>query len=656
MKLFNAPWSKPPECLRDRFALERARLGRWLRDRGLPLRPTVRLVYHPSYLDFLLESGGRHSFDVRRPARILETLSGLGLLARKQVLTPSRITRDALSTVHPAFYLDALCEAGHLAELFRLDRRTLSGDDGTCQRALEPFLWQTGGTLLAAEEALRRRGPGINLGGGFHHAQRDLAEGFCPVNDLAVAVNVLRRRGAIRRALIIDLDHHQGGGTASIFGEDEDIFTFSIHGQTWFEAPPKEHHVDVQLPPHVSDDVYLQIVRDRLREALDRFHPDLAIYVAGADPARGDRFGDSGISEDALLRRDMHVARAFVDHGIPLAVVLGGGYGPLSWSIPFNFIFALLTGRPSPASLRPSNVSARYFQVHQSLTARDLSQDDGSPTDDELWADLDGSGIVGGLLLGYYTREGIDLALERYGFFDLLREKGFDDLLISIDTRQAARHVMRIHYRDRDPEHLLIEAAACLRPFYLPGGEVCQTLRVEWLLMQNPTANFNLEQPPLPGQDYPGLGLFRWFGEILRLVAMRLSCDGVSNQPERYHNGHLYGKVMRFFRPEDEGVLRALDRDLLASTSLSDGDGDGGDGDGGLGLNLAEATRAVDAGKIYDVDRGEIFRWEERTQVLPITLKLSRYFADAEYQERVDAEMQRRHFRWAEESERKKGS
>ncbi len=632
MPLFGPTWGEQPEGLRDRLALGLSRVGRFIRDLGVPLRPPARLVYHPSYLDFPKESGGRHSFDVRRPARILEQLSRLRILAKGQVLTPTKIARRDLLAVHTARYLDRLCDRDQLAELLHLDQEALvsqQGQDDDCPALLAPFLWQTGGTLLAAERAISEGIPVVNLGGGFHHAQRDRADGFCPINDLAVAVAALRDRGLVQRALIIDLDYHQGDGTAQIFADDEDVFTLSLHGQSWVDFGAKENHIDVQLPRPIDDRTYLRLVRRALGEALDRFRPDLVLYIAGADPARGDRFGNLGVSEQALLTRDMHVARTVEVSRIPLAVVLGGGYGALSWSIPFNFIYTLLTGSPPSERLRPSNIAARYQHVHQSLSATELGHEDGDLDDGDLMAQLTGRDTVGGRVLGFYTRDGLALALERYGFLDLLREKGFDGFLLSVDTSSSARHIVRLHFGQRDPEHLLIELVLCIRSLYLPSGEECRMLRVEWLLMQDPTAGFSLEQPPLPGQDYPGLGLFRWFGELLRLMAMRLECDGLSNQPQHYHNGHLYGKVMMFFHPEDEGQLRALDRDLLGRDNL----------------NLAEATRAVECGRVIDVETGEPIKWEVRAQVLPITLRLSSYFMSDEYRRSVLEHRQRRSFR-----------
>jgi acetoin utilization deacetylase AcuC-like enzyme len=607
--------------LRDRAALARGRMVRWLRDRGVPLPTRVHLVYHPSYLEFPKEVGPRHAFDVRRPARILEQLQRNRVLSHAQVIEPAIANRVQLERVHPVDYLDAIAEPEYLASVLHLRSYASLLDAARDSSVLEPFLWQTGGTIKACEQALETRGVAVNLGGGFHHAQRDRAEGFCPINDIAVAISVTRCRSGIRRVMVIDLDFHQGDGTAHIFARDEDVFTLSVHGQSWTDISDKRSHLDVLAPSRVCDRPYLDIVKGAVTEAFARFSPELVIYVAGSDVWREDRFGDFGVSEDGVLARDLWVEEAISSRNLPLAVVLGGGYGELSWSLPFNFIYALLVGSPPDRDHRPSNIGARYQRIQRKLDPAELGKDDSELTDDDLMMQLESRGQSGGRVLGFYTRQGIEIALERYGFLDLLRDKGFDDLLISIDTRLSTRHVMRLHYKQRDPDHLLIELAACLRPLFLPSGSErpaskgteCRTIRIEWLMMQDPRSEFSLEQPPLPGQVHPGLGLFRWFGQILRLVAVRLECDALTANPEHYHNGHLYGKVMRFFRPEDEGRLRAIERDVGH-------------------LPLPDVTRAVDEGRLIETNSGQPLVWDARVQVLPVTPRMASYFARPEYE------------------------
>lgn len=601
---------------RDRLRIVASRALSWLRERGAPLPGRAAVVYHPSYITFAREAAVHCALDLRRPARIVSALKEAGVLASADILAPRPVSGALLARVHTAGLQQRIFDNAQLAAALHLGTERLPQAEGAL---IEPFLWHAGGSVLAVEQALASKRPVINLGGGFHHAERDRVAGFCPINDIAIAIEAARCAGAARRVLVVDLDFHQGSGTAAIFADDEDVFTLSIHGQSWAAPPSKENQLDLQLPARACDGGYLKALRGALEEVGRRFHPDLAIYIAGADTHEDDRRGGFAMSEEGILQRDIAVSRWLEERKIPYAVLLGGGYGTLSWAIPYNYSFYLLTGSPPPARWRPSNISGRYAKVHRSLEPEELGYHrEGELSDEELFG--------GGRFLDYYTREGIELAMERYGFTALLREKGFDDLLMSIDTSLSTRHVARVHYERRDPAHLLIELAAARRPIYLPDGTEFSAVRIEWLLMQDPRQDFPPEAVALPGQNYPGLGLFRWFGEILRLMVVRLECDAMSSFPEHFHNGHVYGKVMRFLDPEAEGQLRAIERDLDA-------------------VPLAELTAAVTQGRVIEQGSGEALRWEARTQVLPVTPRLARHFEGEAYGRQVAAAMKRLSYR-----------
>ncbi|MBW2735508.1 MAG: hypothetical protein JRH20_24245, partial [Deltaproteobacteria bacterium] len=273
---------------RDQLRIFTARAQRWMRDRGVPFGGRAAVVYHPQYLAFPQEAGTRCSFDTRRPLHILEALQQAGVLAGRDVLTPRPVPLALISRVHSDGLLQRIGDEAQLASLLHLDPTTLPRGQG---RLLEPFLWQTGGSVLAVERALAEGRPMINLGGGFHHAERDHVGGFCPVNDIAIAIEAARRGGRVRRVLVIDLDFHQGSGTAAIFAQDEEVFTLSLHGQSWVDAPQKENHIDVLLPADTCDGGYLRALDGALGEVDRRFRPELAIYVAGADAHEDDRRG-----------------------------------------------------------------------------------------------------------------------------------------------------------------------------------------------------------------------------------------------------------------------------------------------------------------------------------------------------------------------------
>jgi len=181
------------------------------------------------------------------------------------------------------------------------------------------------GTLEAAHDALDH-GAGINLAGGTHHAFADRGEGFCVFNDVAVAVRSLQRSQEIRNVAIVDLDVHQGNGTASIFEDDPDVFTFSMHGDNNYPFHKESSRLDVGLPDACDDSLYLgQLVR-YLDAVLDAARPDLVCYLGGADPYSEDRFGRLKLSIDGLRRRDQIVFETCYRRGLPVVMTLAGGY------------------------------------------------------------------------------------------------------------------------------------------------------------------------------------------------------------------------------------------------------------------------------------------------------------------------------------------
>ena len=182
-----------------------------------------------------------------------------------------------------------------------------------------------GGSILAARVALDR-GFGINLGGGFHHAFPDHGEGFCVFHDVAIAIRELQEAGEIRRAAILDLDVHQGNGSAAIFREDPTVFTFSIHEEDNYPAvkPPSDR--DIGLDSGTGGSAYLAALEHWIPQILDRHQPDLVAYIAGADPYREDQLGRLQLTREDLRSRDRVVFEASSSRSIPVASFLAGGY------------------------------------------------------------------------------------------------------------------------------------------------------------------------------------------------------------------------------------------------------------------------------------------------------------------------------------------
>ncbi|MCA9540754.1 MAG: hypothetical protein KC620_17765 [Myxococcales bacterium] len=251
-----------------------------------------------------------------------------------------------------------------------------------------------------------------------------------------------------------------------------------------------------------------------------------------------------------------------------------------------------------PPDEDPTAFTVRYDRVFDSLSMADL-QRDSSPLDesgvlDDLFRSAHGSHYF----LNTYSEEGARHAFERYGFFDLLRKRGFEPVF-SADVADPDEHRLRIHDGVRRPDRLLIEASVSVRSLDLPGAPACRMLFINWLLMQDPRRAFRPTDVPLPGQAHPGLGLFLRFGYLLRLMAARVECEGMLNHPSYFHNGVLYGKMFHFADPQVEGTFLALTRDLAH-------------------LPLAEASNALRDGRVVDA-AGAVAEWQPVAQVLPIS-------------------------------------
>ena len=273
------------------------------------------LIYADGY-DLKLRG---HIFPSAKYRLIRELLLRKRLVSDEDFIEPAPATNDELHTVHAAHWISRL-QSGRLNyhEILKLEAPYSPA-------MVSASVLAAGGTLAAARLALER-GAAYNVGGGFHHAFHAHGEGFCAINDIAVAIRVLQLERRIRTAMVIDCDVHQGNGTADLFARDESVFTLSIHqlNNYPFEKPPST--LDVDLDDGVGDREYLEKLRTACESALDSFTPDLLIYVAGADPFFDDQLGGLALSKEGLLIRDRIVFNAALRRKIPVASVLAGGY------------------------------------------------------------------------------------------------------------------------------------------------------------------------------------------------------------------------------------------------------------------------------------------------------------------------------------------
>jgi acetoin utilization deacetylase AcuC-like enzyme len=186
---------------------------------------------------------------------------------------------------------------------------------------------RSAGATIAACRAALEQGTAANLAGGTHHAHADHGEGFCVFNDAAIAARLMQAERRVQRVAIVDLDVHQGNGTASILARDESVFTLSLHAENNYPFKKENSDLDVALPDGTDDSAYLQALRDALAALFGRFSPQLIIYLAGADPHEGDRLGRLKLTIDGLAERDRVVLGEAHQRGIPVAVTMAGGYG-----------------------------------------------------------------------------------------------------------------------------------------------------------------------------------------------------------------------------------------------------------------------------------------------------------------------------------------
>jgi acetoin utilization deacetylase AcuC-like enzyme len=207
---------------------------------------------------------------------------------------------------------------------------------------LEYYRAVTGGTLMATAFALRCNIPAFNLGGGFHHAHPDRAEGFCLINDVAIAIEKFRKLGRAERFMVIDLDYHQGNGNLLYFQNDTGVYTFSMHADTWIDIDA-DFNKDILVSTECDDVTYLSILVDELENTFTEFEPDAVFYIAGSDPYRNDTLAGMKLTREGMLKRNMYVYQLVRQKNIPLVILAGGGYGPESWEVYYDFINYCLT-------------------------------------------------------------------------------------------------------------------------------------------------------------------------------------------------------------------------------------------------------------------------------------------------------------------------
>jgi acetoin utilization deacetylase AcuC-like enzyme len=278
--------------------------------------PYPPIVHHPA---FRAEMPPGHRFPMDKFSRLAAVLEAEGVAGPDGFVCPEPIDLESLLLVHDEAYVRGVIELTLSADVVR--RVGLPNTESVARRAQAAV----GGTLLAARLALEH-GIACNTAGGSHHAEAGAGAGFCVFNDVAVAARRLQAEGRVRQVLVVDLDVHQGDGTARIFDGDPSVFTFSMHAEKNFPARKAVSDLDVDLPDGMGDDAYLEALFGILPELLARVAPDLVFFNAGVDPHADDRLGRLSLSDEGLARREAFVLGSCLERQIPVAGVIGGGY------------------------------------------------------------------------------------------------------------------------------------------------------------------------------------------------------------------------------------------------------------------------------------------------------------------------------------------
>ena len=295
----------------------------------------TNLVFTPRYKTPLSDYGFDKPFALDRGEMVLKRL-GEDIGAPVPYLEPQPITDEQVRLVHTAEYLETLKNPRTWIDLFEFQESEYFPERAVrpLPSIIEDFKLKSGGTLTACEISLET-GLAANLGGGYHHAFPDQGRGYCPINDIAIAIRHLQKTGKIKKAMIVDLDFHQGDGTAVTFQNDDSVFTFSVHSEEGWPEIKQKSDLDIPIK-EIEKEKYLEKTEAGLKLSLSKFAPDMVIYVGGSDPYEKDVLPGTSyfrLPLSVMKARDELVIDTFADKGISFASVFAGGYGPDVWEV-----------------------------------------------------------------------------------------------------------------------------------------------------------------------------------------------------------------------------------------------------------------------------------------------------------------------------------
>ncbi len=535
----------------------------------------VPVFYDPHYRLPLPSIEAARGVEPRRADFVAWYLLMREVISPSELRVPGRVVYSELSLVHTPQLLEALGRKETLASVYAVDPSDLPVDE-----TLSSVRLAAGGTVAAARLALKRRGPVVNLLGGFHHAFPEKAGGMCPVNDLAIALAVARAEGFTGQAVIIDLDAHPPDGTAACLSGDARAWIGSLSGSRWVELPPEVD--ETVLPEGCPDERYLEALSGMLSRMP---YPDLAFVIAGGDVLAGDRMGRLGLTLDGARRRDLMVAEALGE--VPSVWVPGGGYHRDAWKILAGTVLALTRHTRARIPRHFDPLEARYAQIWETFGTEQLGSEP-FLTDADLDESLLRTGAGTRLLLGFFSAEGIEFALHQVGILGHLQRLGYRNFHVETSAANPGDRLRLIGESD-GVEHVLVEAVLERRKI-----DSADALYMHWLELRNPKAQFSERRPQLPGQSMPGLGLAREAGEFVLHMARKMGMQALTYRPAWYHMAYTARYHFQFVDPVQQGRFEAMMRDLGA-------------------LPLREVTVAFSEGRVRC--NGEPCPWEPAEMV-----------------------------------------
>lgn len=483
----------------------------------------LHVWYHPSFRIPL--SSAPDGMDARRADNVLTWLVDKRIVRPETVHEAHEARWTDVRRVHDDAWIEALDRP-------RVVANVLGVPEGHVPVGSILELWRrgVGASVAAVRWVVEHGGRAATLMGGFHHAAPDRGSGFCALNDLAVAVALLRHDGFTGRIVVLDLDAHPPDGLAAFDLPGVEIRSVGV--ASGWEA---DIAMDVRLPPGTRDEAYLEAVD----QVLDGLRADLVLYIAGSDPLEGDAFGALAVTESGLRERDRRVFAAV--RRTPGVVVPGGGYTRRSWRV-LAHTLAEAAGRRASVQDRYDPVTRRMAQVMRSfpgleeeplLTEAEVEEMFGRPTERRF--------------LGHFTRHAVEHALERYGLLGALRRLGFGPLRLEVSTGSHPERV-RVYGMWQGRAHRLVDLAVVTDRL-----DVHKVLRIDWLELSDPRA-----EARLPGQAAGGLGVAQEIGSIVLVTAERMGLSGVCFTPSHYHVAYIARNRAKLLDPVLRGRFEAI--------------------------------------------------------------------------------------------------